>query len=145
MSMESAALPPGIARGTFPRRVLAYAIDAGIGAVFVVGLFLARGLEGTLSLILQILAGVLLLAWLVLLWWMFAFRGAGLGMRVTKLELVGLDNGRPVGGWRYLWRFLVLVGVIASVVGLVVMIIFIVCLHRVLGFGVVGIGHNATL
>jgi uncharacterized RDD family membrane protein YckC len=69
-------------------------------------------------------ASVLMLAWVVLVWWMFAVRGAGPGMRLMHLQLVGLANGRPIGWGRFLLRQLILIGLSLTGIGLLLMVVF---------------------
>ena len=52
----------------------------------------------------DVVALVLLAVWGLVVWWMFATRAAGPGMRLMKLQLVGFSDGRPVGWGRFLVR-----------------------------------------
>jgi uncharacterized RDD family membrane protein YckC len=74
--------------------------------------------------IIAAVASVLMLAWALLVWWMFAVRGAGPGMRVMHLQLVGLANGRPIGWGRFLLRQLILFGLALTGIGLLLMVVF---------------------
>src|SRR5689334_25338979 len=90
-----AGLPPGIAQGQLGVRFVAYLIDsvvpvfiALLGAMLVVQTDLSPSVVG-------IVASLLIGIWALLVWWMFAVRAAGPGMRLMHLQLVGLANGRP--------------------------------------------------
>ena len=69
---------------------------------------------------------MLILAWALLVWQMYAVRAAGPGMRLMKLQLVGYTDGRPIGWGRFFLRWLVLALLGATGIGLLFMIIFLI-------------------
>jgi hypothetical protein len=75
---------------------------------------------------LTVLGVVLAVAWFLLVWWMFANRAAGPGMRLMKLQLVGLSNGKPIGWSRFLGRTLFLALLTSTGIGLLLMLVFLV-------------------
>ncbi len=114
-------LPSGVSVGPLGRRLVAYLVDAVVPAVLL-GVVLGTGSPGLQSL--DVVALVLLGAWGLVVWWMFATSAAGPGMRLMKLQLVGFSDGRPIGWGRFLVRFLVL-GLLSAIgVGLLVMLFF---------------------
>src|SRR5699024_9264967 len=112
MSSQDAGFPPGITAGDLGRRVVAYVIDAALPVVLSAGAVTAVALVPRLDLriVLGIVAGLLSLGWLVVLWWSQGTRGASPGMKLMKLEVVAVENGRPVGWGRAIIRSLVLLG-----------------------------------
>lgn len=121
---RSTGLPPGVAVGPLGRRLVAHLIDLAVPAA-VAGIVFATGVDRTAIGV----GAVVVLAWAVVVWWMFATRAAGPGMRLVRLQLVGLSDGRPIGWGRFLVRALVLAALTATGLGLVLMIIFLVA-HR---------------
>ena len=123
---RATGLPPGVAAGPLGRRALAQLIDLLVPTVLVVvATSAALGSEGAVG-IATIVGTLLLLGWFVLVWGMFATRAAGPGMRLMRLQLVGLRDGRPIGWGRFLVRSLVLTALAATGIGLVLMLIFLV-------------------
>ncbi len=122
----AAGLPPGVEAGPLGTRFVAFLIDRSVPAV-VGGLasVLATQIPGQRTLIL-VIAGVLILAWALLVWQMYAVRAAGPGMRLMKLQLVGYTDGRPIGWGRFFLRWLVLALLGATGIGLLFMIIFLI-------------------
>lgn len=122
----AAGLPPGVDAGPLGARFVAYLIDRSVPAV-VAGLasVMATQIPDQRTLIL-VIAGVLILAWALLVWQMFAMRAAGPGMRLMKLQLVGYTDGRPIGWGRFFLRWLVLALLATTSIGLLFMIIFLV-------------------
>ena len=117
-------LPPGVSVGSLGRRLVAYLLDVVVPVALVLVLLSVRGDRGTGARAVTVLAVVLLTVWTLLVWWMFATRAAGPGMRLMKLQLVGFTNGRPIGWGRYFVRTLVLALLTVTVVGLLLMLIF---------------------
>lgn len=115
---STTGLPPGVLAGPLGRRFVAQLIDA-VVPVLVIAVAGAAGSAGV-----SVVAAMLVAAWLVLGWWMFATRAAGPGMRLMKLQLVGLRDGRPIGFGRFFLRALVLAALTITVVGLLVMLVF---------------------
>jgi uncharacterized RDD family membrane protein YckC len=117
-------LPPGVSVGSLGRRLLACLLDLVVPVALVLVLLSVRGNGATGARAVTVVAVVLLTVWTLLVWWMFATRAAGPGMRLMKLQLVGFTNGRPIGWGRYFVRSLVLALLTVSVVGLLLMLIF---------------------
>lgn len=128
MSSQDAGFPPGITAGDLGRRVVAYVIDAALPVVLSAGAVTAVTLVPRLDLriVLGIVAGLLSLGWLVVLWWSQGTRGASPGMKLMKLEVVAVENGRPVGWGRAIIRSLVFLGLSLTSVGLIVMVVMLV-------------------
>jgi uncharacterized RDD family membrane protein YckC len=117
-------LPPGVSVGSLGRRLLAYLLDAVVPVALSLVLLSRRGDSGTGARAVTVLVVVLLTVWTLLVWWMFATRAAGPGMRLMRLQLVGFTNGRPIGWGRYFVRTLVLALLTVTVLGLLLMLIF---------------------
>jgi uncharacterized RDD family membrane protein YckC len=117
-------LPPGVSVGSLGRRLVACLLDLVVPVALVLVLLSVRGDRGTGARAVTVLAVVLLTVWTLLVWWMFATRAAGPGMRLMKLQLVGFTNGRSIGWGRYFVRSLVLALLTVTVVGLLLMLIF---------------------
>ena len=116
-------LPPGVSVAPLGRRLVAQLVDAVVPAVLGLVAY-AVGDDGPGVSAASVIAVLLIIAWCLLVWWMFATRAAGPGMRLMKLQLVGFTNGRPIGWGRFLVRSLVLALLTATVVGLLVMLVF---------------------
>jgi len=114
-------LPPGVSVGPLGRRLVAQLVDLAVPLVLLLIILGLGGGSGSGAAI--VIALVLIVVWCLLVWWMFATRAAGRGMRLMKLQLVGFHDGRPIGWVRFLVRALFLVLVTVTVVGLVVMLI----------------------
>lgn len=114
-------LPEGVHLAPLGRRIAAFAIDALVPYLLIVlgGIVLASGGPGGLALVLYLLP----LAWAVLLWWMYANRAAGPGMRLLNLQVVGMRDGRPIGWSRALLRALVLTVCAAFVVPAAILLV----------------------
>jgi len=128
-SARPTGLPAGVEAGPLGKRFLAQLIDVSVPLVIwlVAAAINGRVEDGSAGAVTTtVLAWVLGLAWFGLVWWMVATRAAGPGMRAMKLQLVGLRNGRPIGWGRFLGRTLILAALSATVVGLVVMLVFLV-------------------
>jgi uncharacterized RDD family membrane protein YckC len=130
----SVGLPPGVSVGSLGARFIAFLIDRSVPA-------LISGLASIVSVQLPdartpvlVVGGVLVLAWGLLVWQMFAVRAAGPGMRLMKLQLVGYTDGRPIGWGRFLLRWLVLSLLAATGIGLVLMLVFMVLQPRKQGW-----------
>jgi uncharacterized RDD family membrane protein YckC len=116
-------LPPGVAVGPLGRRLVAQLVDAVVPAVLAVIVTRVQD-DGSGASAASVIGVLLIVAWSLLVWWMFATRAAGPGMRLMKLQLVGFTNGRPIGWARFLVRTLVLLLLTATVVGLLLMLVF---------------------
>jgi uncharacterized RDD family membrane protein YckC len=128
MASETAAkpdrftgLPPGVAVGPLGRRLVAHLLDGVVPAVLV-AVVAGTGERGFQAV--DVAALVLLVVWALVVWWMFATRAAGPGMRLMKLQLVGFSDGRPVGWGRFFLRALVLGLLSATGLGLLLMLFF---------------------
>lgn len=116
-------LPPGVAVGPLGRRFVAHLVDGIVPAV--IGLIaFGRPGSGGASTGGTTIGTILIAIWAIVVWWMFATRAAGPGMRLLKLQLVGFTDGRPIGWGRYLLRALVLTLLSATGLGLLLMLIF---------------------
>lgn len=113
-------LPTGVVIGSIGRRLTAFVVD-------VVLVYVALGI-GALTVFggpwwVWRLVDLLCLTWLLLLWWMLATRAATVGMRLARVQLVGMHDGRPVGWLRALLRGLILGALTATVIGVIIMVI----------------------
>lgn len=126
--MAQADLPSGVDVGGLDRRLVAQLIDVVVPLLLGVAFTLAVVLSPTSEQILVALIAfsVLMLAYGLLLWWMFAARGAGPGMRITKLQLVGVADGKPIGWGRFFLRQLILGACAATGVGLILLVVMLV-------------------
>ncbi|CAA9300065.1 MAG: hypothetical protein AVDCRST_MAG48-1247 [uncultured Friedmanniella sp.] len=114
-------LPPGVDVGPLGRRLAAHLVDGVVPAVCV-AVVLGTGGPGAQAT--DVVAVVLLVVWALVVWWMFATRAAGPGMRLMKLQLVGFSDGRPIGWGRFLVRALVLGLLSATGIGLLLLLFF---------------------
>lgn len=121
-------LPPGVQAGPLGRRFAAHVIDlafpvvVGVAAVVVARTVAVSAVVG--------IACLLVFAWWLLVWALLSRRAASPGMRAMKLQVVGYADGRPIGWGRVLVRALVLAALEATVVGVVLMLIFLVRQRR---------------
>ena len=128
-AIPATGLPAGVATGPLIKRAVAQLIDLLVPVLIAILAGAATGTSGVgeeTAAVVSFLAWLLGLAWVALVCWMFATRSAGPGMRAMKLQLVGLRNGRPIGWARFLVRSLILALLSATVVGLVIMLVFLV-------------------
>lgn len=126
--VPASGLPAGVEAGPLGGRFGAYLIDLVVPAVIasVCWLLITRADNFGAAAVVYFVGWGLCLVWFVVVWWMFATKAAGPGMRLLKLQLVGLRNGRPIGWGRYFVRALVLSVLTATVVGLVILLILLV-------------------
>src|SRR4051794_14648339 len=115
----SVGLPDGVYLGPIGRRLVGFLIDAFVPYLFVVAglVIIGIGGPGWLAVILLLLP----VAWALVLWWMYGMLAAGPGMRLMRLQLVGLHDGRPVGLVRALLRGVLLALLMCSSVVLIIM------------------------
>src|SRR5215212_10012636 len=133
--VNTAGLPPGVEVGGLGKRFLAHLIDRLVPALLIAaGIYFGPKVGGELGFLIQVAAVVLTLAWVLFVWWGFAVRAAGPGMRLMRLQLVGFYDGRPIGWTRFLLRALVLAALYATVLGLLLMLIFLVMHPRKQGW-----------
>ena len=128
-------LPPGVEVGGLGKRFLAHLIDRLVPALLIAaGIYLGPLVGGVEGFLIQVAAAMLTLAWALFVWWGFAVRAAGPGMRLMRLQLVGFYDGRPIGWMRFLLRALVLAALYATGIGLLLMLIFLVMHPRKQGW-----------
>ncbi|MDO5736357.1 MAG: RDD family protein, partial [Propionibacteriaceae bacterium] len=127
-------IPRGVAVAGLGRRFLAALIDAApiallLGAVSVLMQFQQQP-SPTLMLVTTVAVSVLIGAYGLLQWWAYGTRGAGLGAKVPGLRLVGIGDGQPIGWWRWFIRQLVFLALMASVIGGIALLVFLVIHER---------------
>src|SRR5215203_1587930 len=133
--VNTTGLPPGVEVGALGKRFLAHLIDRLVPALLIAaGIYFGPKVGGEPGFLIQVAAVVLTLAWVLFVWWGFAVRAAGPGMRLMRLQLVGFYDGRPIGWTRFLLRALVLAALYATVLGLLLMLIFLVMHPRKQGW-----------
>ena len=92
-------LPPGVEVGGLGKRFLAHLIDRLVPALLIAaGIYLGPRVGGVEGFLIQVAAVVLTLAWALFVWWGFAVRAAGPGMRLMRLQLVGFYDGLRLAG-----------------------------------------------
>jgi len=128
MSSQDAGFPPGITAGSLGRRVLAYVIDAAPLAVIGAGAGAAVTFvpRDDLRVVLGLVGLLLYLGWIVLLWWTQGTRGASPGMRLMNLEVVGVENGRPIGWLRAILRSVIFGALAGTTIGLILLLVLMV-------------------
>ncbi|HYP45341.1 MAG TPA: RDD family protein [Propionibacteriaceae bacterium] len=110
-------LPPGVHTGPLGARLAAQLIDLVVPAVLLVIVLSADLPAGAIVLLL-----LLIVTWLLLVGWMAAGGAASPGMRLMKLQVVGLRDGRPVGWSRLAIREVVLAALTVTIIGLLAML-----------------------
>ena len=125
-------MPKGVEVAPLFQRFVAWLVDASVPAVLGLLMWaLGQRIENPSVLIVTSIGlGLLQLAWGLLLWWGYGTRGAGTGFAVTRLQLVGIADGRPIGWWRYFLRQLVFFALMVTVVGGVFLVIFLIIHER---------------
>lgn len=83
---------------------------------------------------------VVLVAWVMIQWWAYGTRGAGLGYRMTGLQLVRLSDGRPLGWGRMCLRTLILQAATMLVIPGVILAIMLVIQERRQGWMDLAVG-----
>lgn len=94
-------------------------------------------------LIYTVAAVLLLFAWMMVQWWAYATRRAGLGYRVFRLELVGLADGKPIGWGRMCLRTLISYALWSLLLPGIAMVIFLVIQERRQGWPDLAVGSLA--
>ncbi|OYN88550.1 RDD family protein [Parenemella sanctibonifatiensis] len=124
----AAVLPAGVELGPLGSRLLAAIVDglpAAILSAAYWGIMSAVD-DSNVVMVASIGLAILLLAWAVLVWWSIAVRSASPGMRLMRLQIVGLKDGRAIGWGRAFLRYLVYAALSATVIGWVLLIIFMI-------------------
>jgi uncharacterized RDD family membrane protein YckC len=118
-------LPPGVEVAPLTARFIAFLIDfLAPVAVMIAVLAIAGTLDpGAGRVLLNLLAVLIGICWALVVSWMYATRAAGPGMRLMKLQLVGLTDGRPIGWARFLLRAAALWVLIGSFIGLIALVV----------------------
>lgn len=123
-SPPSHGLPAGVEAGSLGKRFVAQLIDLVVPvAIALVSSGVSASSEGGAAAVVTLVGALLVAVWIIIVWWMFAFKAAGPGMRAMKLQLVGLRNGRPIGLGRFFVRELVLAALTITVIGLLLMLV----------------------
>ncbi len=127
-------IPRGVVVAGLGRRFLAAVIDAAPPALVTVAASIIFSTQtapsATLVLVTMVAAFVLVAAYGLYQWWAYATREVGLGARVMGLRLVGMGDGRPIGWWRWLVRQLVFTALMATVIGGIALVVFLVIHER---------------
>lgn len=126
-------IPQGVAVGGLGRRFVAALIDT--APLVLLGMVATRMLSGrerisTVPVIILILSAALVTAFVVYQWWAYGTQGAGVGARLVGLRLVGMGDGHPIGWRRWFLRQLVFLALMASVVGGILLVVFLVIHER---------------
>jgi uncharacterized RDD family membrane protein YckC len=119
-----AGLPPGVRPAPPKLRLLAQVLDSWFSPLLLVlALFVAARLPQAAAG--MVAASLVLLAalWAGFVWFLLSTQAAGPGMRLARLQLVGLQDGLPVGWLRVLLRAAVWWALAVSVIGLVAMLV----------------------
>jgi uncharacterized RDD family membrane protein YckC len=120
-------LPPGVEVGPLGRRFVAYLVESLVpGIVAGVLAYVLPGASGTVRGVLSIVGALVVVTWVIIVIYLQAEKAAGPGMRLTKLQLVGFYDGRPIGWGRVLLRLVILWLLMVTGVGLVIMLITLV-------------------
>ena len=123
-SPPSHGLPAGVEAGPLGKRFAAQIIDLVVPvAIALVTSGVSAASEGAAAAVVSLVGALLVAVWIIIVWWLFAYKAAGPGMRMMKLQLVGLRNGRPIGLGRFFVRELVLAALTITVVGLLLMLV----------------------
>ena len=127
------------------RRFAAWLVDRIVPTTLVVAFVLVTsvGMPDT-RLVYDVVLVVVLMAWVMVQWWAYATRGAGLGYRVTGLQLVRLGDGRPLGWGRMCLRTLILQSASALVIPGVILAIMLVIQERRQGWMDLAVGSVAV-
>ncbi|MDN5761978.1 MAG: RDD family protein [Microlunatus sp.] len=115
-------LPPGVHPAPTGPRLLAGLVEVGPVWVLIALSTLLMALT-SLGLAVPVLCLGLAVVWAVLVWSERVRRAAGPGMRATKLQIVGLSDGRPLSWKRVVVRWLAFACLTVTVVGLIAMVV----------------------
>lgn len=125
-------IPRGVAVAGIGKRFVAALVDGIVPALIGGGLFLVTQFSSSATVLLvgSIAAFFLLGCYSLYQWWAYGSRGAGIGARVMGLRVVGMTDGDPIGWWRFFLRSLVYAALMATVVGGLALIVFLVIHER---------------
>jgi len=87
-------------------------------------IFLLPTTSGELRITLAIVGAIIAIGWLIVVWYLLAVRAASPGLKVTKLQVVGFLDGRPIGLTRAFIRGLVFWALYITGIGLLLMLVF---------------------
>lgn len=123
---RTTGLPPGVEVAPLTARFIAFLVDfLAPVAVMITVLAIAGALDpGAGRVLLNVLAVLIGIGLALVVSWMYATRAAGPGMRLMKLQLVGMTDGRPIGWARFLLRAAALWVLIGSFIGLIALVVF---------------------
>ncbi|WP_461104995.1 RDD family protein [Tessaracoccus terricola] len=125
-------IPRGVEVAGIGRRFLAAVIDA-LPLIVVGGGMqaLMTFAESPTVMLVGSIAGVVLAGGYGLFqWWGYGSRGAGIGARAMGLKLVGMGDGEPIGWWRFFLRQLIFAALMATVIGGIALLVFLVIHER---------------
>lgn len=119
-------IPRGVAVANLGRRIVAAIVDLLPVGLIVGGWYAVHALmdSTTASFVGGVIAAVLLAGYLLYQWWAYGSRGAGLGARLTGIRVVGINSGEPIGWWRFFLRQLVFFGLMITIIGGIVLLVF---------------------
>ncbi len=124
-----------IAVAPLGRRLLASLIDRIVPSLVMILMVLINQvwtLDGWL--IYDVILVAALWGWVMVQWWLYATRKAGLGYRVMGLQLVHISSGKPIGWGRMCLRTLVLQACWTLFIPGIIMVIALVVHERRLGW-----------
>lgn len=125
-------VPRGVVVAGLGKRFAAAILDA-LPLTLLAGLqalVLTLTQDPAVRLVVFIGAGVLSAGYGLYQWWAYASRGAGLGARLMGLRVLSLKDGEPVGWWRFFLRQLIFSALMATVVGGIALLVFLVIDER---------------
>ena len=121
-------MPKGVHVAPLFARFVGWLIDASVPALLgaLVWMLVPRLESTSVTVVVTLAIGLVQLAWGLLLWWGYGTRGQGIGFAVMRLQLVGINDGRPIGWWRFFLRQVVFTALMATLVGGVFLLIFLI-------------------
>lgn len=138
----SRLIPHGAVVAGLGRRFLAALLDAlPFALIGTLGALVTRGSDSpSVVLVGGVAAGLLTLSYALYQWWAYATRGAGLGAQVAGIRVVSLADGESIGWWRVFLRHLVFSLVSSTIVGAIVLLVFLVIHERRQGWHDLAVG-----
>ncbi|HJE50878.1 MAG TPA: RDD family protein [Tessaracoccus flavescens] len=135
-------IPRGAVVAGLGRRVGAGIVDAlPLLALFGIVVLLLNIVQTSAGAVIVTLVGVALaVAFCIYQLWGYGQRGAGIGGIATGVRVVGLRDGEPIGSARALIRQLILVALIVSVVGWILLVVFLIVHERRQGWHDLAVG-----